>query len=132
MNLCLLAKSQYWLYLHVLLEGMTSLVNLFIAVGLSRFCVRQFSLCVESISQMMHAVGYLGGFGEKKKKRKKKGALLLLVLMVHLVCWTINLFCLTLFFGINNSWPGVQGTTTTISRKVFMDDLQLKQLSIQN
>lgn len=51
-------------------------MNLFIAVGLSRFCVRQFCACVESISQMMHAVDYSGRFGGKKEKKRKKKCLI--------------------------------------------------------
>lgn len=124
MNLCLLAKSEYWLCLHVLLEGMVSLANTFIVGGLSGFCVSQFCICVKSISRMVHAGGYLGGVWGKKK-----GTLLLLVLMVHLLCWTINLFCLILFLGINNSWLGVHDATTTTSRNVLMDDWQLNLIS---
>lgn len=55
----------------MLLEGITSLVNMFAVVGPSGFCVSQFCICVKSISQIVHAGGYLGGVWEKIKKRKR-------------------------------------------------------------
>lgn len=60
---------------------MTSLANVFAVVGPSGFCVSHFCICVKSISQIVHAGGYLGGGWVKKKKEEEKR---------HLIAFTAN------------------------------------------